>query len=66
MSDCCRYVEPALWNDLVMATALVHLIGTTALHGALREVADEVAHHGYIFLFVLIAAESFAFPCRAR
>ena len=45
-----------------MATALVHLIGTTALHGALREVADEVAHHGYIILFVLIAAESFAFP----
>ena len=45
-----------------MATALVHLIGTTALHGALREVADEVAHHGYLILFVLIAAESFAFP----
>lgn len=45
-----------------MVTVLVHLVGVAALHGALGEVADEVARHGYIILFILIAAESFALP----
>lgn len=39
-----------------------HLIVLVALHGALRDVADEVGRHGYVILFALIAAESFAFP----
>jgi membrane protein DedA with SNARE-associated domain len=50
------------WNGQVMETALVQVVGVAALHGALRDVADEVARHGYLILFVLIAAESFAFP----
>ncbi len=41
---------------------MAHVIVLVALHGALREVADEVGRHGYVILFVLIAAESFAFP----
>ena len=39
-----------------------HLIELVALHGALRDVADQVGRHGYIVLFALIAAESFGFP----
>jgi membrane protein DedA with SNARE-associated domain len=41
---------------------VAHVIVLVALHGALGEVADEVGRHGYIILFLLIAAESFAFP----
>ena len=42
--------------------ALTHIVVLVALHGGLRDVADEFARHGYVILFVLIAAESFAFP----
>ncbi len=42
--------------------ALTHVIVIVALHGVLRDVADEVGRHGYVILFMLIAAESFAFP----
>ena len=42
--------------------AVAHLSALVALHGALRDVADQVGRHGYVILFVLIAAESFAFP----
>ena len=45
-----------------MMTTLVHLVAVVALHGALSDVADEVARRGYLSLFILIAAESFAFP----
>jgi membrane protein DedA with SNARE-associated domain len=39
-----------------------HVIVLVALHGALRDVADQVGRHGYVILFALIAAESLAFP----
>ena len=42
--------------------ALTHVVVLVALHGVLRDVADEVGRHGYVILFILIAAESFAFP----
>ncbi len=42
--------------------AFTHVVVLVALHGVLREVADQVGRHGYIILFVLIASESFAFP----
>jgi len=42
--------------------ALVQVVVPAALHGALRDIADQVARHGYLILFILIAAESFAFP----
>ena len=42
--------------------ALTHVVVIVALHGVLRDVADEVGRHGYVILFMLIAAESFAFP----
>lgn len=45
-----------------MVIDAVHVIVIVALHGALRDVADQVGRHGYAILFVLIAAESFAFP----
>ena len=45
-----------------MTTCLSHIVLLAAVHGALRDVADEVARHGYVVLFVLIAAESFGFP----
>ena len=41
---------------------LAHVAVAAALHGALRDVADQFARHGYLILFILIAAESFAFP----
>jgi membrane protein DedA with SNARE-associated domain len=41
---------------------LAHVVVLGAVHGALREVADQFARHGYLILFILIAAESFAFP----
>ena len=41
---------------------VAHVIVLVALHGVLRDVADEVGRHGYLILFVLIAAESFGFP----
>jgi membrane-associated protein len=45
-----------------MLLILAHVAVPAALHGALRQVADEFARHGYLVLFILIAAESFAFP----
>ena len=45
-----------------MVIGVAHAIVLVALHGALRDVADQVGRHGYVILFVLIAAESFAFP----
>jgi membrane protein DedA with SNARE-associated domain len=45
-----------------MMLALFHIVGLVALHGALRDVADQVGRHGYLIIFLLIAAESFAFP----
>jgi membrane protein DedA with SNARE-associated domain len=45
-----------------MVIGVGHAIVLVALHGALRDVADQVGRHGYAILFVLIAAESFAFP----
>lgn len=45
-----------------MVIGVAHVIVLVALHGALRDVADEVGRHGFVILFVLIAAESFAFP----
>jgi len=42
--------------------AVFHIVGLVALHGALRDVADQVDRHGYLIIFILIAAESFAFP----
>jgi len=45
-----------------MVTAVAHVVVLVALHGDLRDVADLVGRHGYVVLFVLIAAESFAFP----
>ena len=42
--------------------AVAHGVVLVALHGALREVADEVGRHGYLILFALIAAESFGLP----
>jgi len=45
-----------------MVIGVAHVIVLVALHGALRDVADQVGRHGYAILFVLIAAESFAFP----
>lgn len=42
--------------------AVAHGVVLVALHGTLREVADEVGRHGYLILFALIAAESFGLP----
>jgi membrane protein DedA with SNARE-associated domain len=42
--------------------AVAHGVVLVALHGALRDVADEVGRHGYLILFALIAAESFGLP----
>jgi membrane protein DedA with SNARE-associated domain len=39
-----------------------HVIVLVALHGALRDVADQVGRHGYAILFALIAAESLGLP----
>jgi membrane protein DedA with SNARE-associated domain len=41
---------------------VTHVIVLAALHGVLRDVAGQVGRHGYLIVFVLIAAESFAFP----
>ena len=35
---------------------LAHAVVLAALHGALRDVADQVGRHGYVILFGLIAA----------
>jgi membrane protein DedA with SNARE-associated domain len=46
-----------------MTPVLAHaLVVAAALHGVLRDVADEVGRHGLVILFVLIAAESFGSP----
>jgi membrane protein DedA with SNARE-associated domain len=45
-----------------MTAVLAHAFVAAALHGALREVADQVGRHGLVILFVLIAAESFGSP----
>jgi membrane protein DedA with SNARE-associated domain len=45
-----------------MVSFLMHVVVLAAVHGALRDVAAEVARYGYVVLFVLIAAESFGFP----
>jgi membrane protein DedA with SNARE-associated domain len=42
--------------------AVAHGVVLVALHGALRDVADQVGRHGYLILFALIAAESFGLP----
>jgi membrane protein DedA with SNARE-associated domain len=42
--------------------ALTHIVVLVALHGVLRDVADQIGRHGYAILFALIAAESFASP----
>lgn len=41
---------------------LVHVAAVAMPHGALRDVLNEVARHGYLIIFVLIAVETFAFP----
>jgi len=41
---------------------LAHAVVLAALHGALRDVADQVGRHGYVILFGLIAAESLGLP----
>lgn len=41
---------------------VTHIVVLVALHGVLRDVADEVGRHGYLILFGLIAAESFGLP----
>jgi membrane protein DedA with SNARE-associated domain len=41
---------------------VTHIVVLVALHGVLRDVADEVGRHGYLILFALIAAESFGLP----
>lgn len=46
--------------DMVMW--LTHAVVLVALHGDLRDVADQVARHGYVILFVLIATESLGLP----
>ena len=45
-----------------MTAILAHAVVAAALHGVLRDVADEVGRHGLVILFVLIAAESFGLP----
>jgi membrane protein DedA with SNARE-associated domain len=45
-----------------MVFGVTHIVVLVALHGALRDVADEVGRHGYLILFALIAAESFGLP----
>jgi membrane protein DedA with SNARE-associated domain len=45
-----------------MVMWLTHAVVLGALHGDLRDVADQVARHGYVILFVLIAAESLGLP----
>ena len=42
--------------------AVVHVAALTALHGDLGDVANLVGRHGYLIIFILVAAESFAFP----
>ena len=42
--------------------AVVHLVAQAALHGDLGDAANLVGRHGYLIIFILIAAESFAFP----
>ncbi len=49
-------------SHLASIVIMGHVLVLVALHGALRDVADQVGRHGYVILFVLIAAESFAFP----
>ena len=39
-----------------------HAVVLAALHGALRDVADQVGRHGYVILFVLIGTESLGLP----
>lgn len=46
--------------DMVMW--LSHAVVLAALHGALRDVADQVGRHGYVILFALIATESLGLP----
>jgi len=41
---------------------LSHAVVLAALHGALRDVADQVGRHGYVILFALIATESLGLP----
>jgi membrane protein DedA with SNARE-associated domain len=45
-----------------MVMWLTHAVVLAALHGALRDVADQVGRHGYLILFGLIAAESLGLP----
>ncbi len=45
-----------------MTALLAHAFVAAALHGVLREVADQVGRHGLVILFALIAAESFGSP----
>ena len=45
-----------------MTAVLSQIAVAAALHGVLRDVADEVGRHGLIILFLLIAAESFGSP----
>jgi membrane protein DedA with SNARE-associated domain len=39
-----------------------HLLLIAALHGSLGYIANQFVRHGYLVLFALVAAESFAFP----
>ena len=45
-----------------MVLWLSHAVMLAALHGALRDVADQIGRHGYVILFALIAAESLGLP----
>ena len=55
--------NPGIVTSVVdMAMWLNHAVVLAALHGALRDVADQVGRHGYVILFVLIATESLGLP----
>jgi membrane-associated protein len=62
VGDAGSCVSPLRRPTITLLLVLAHVAVPAALHGALREVADQFARHGYLILFFLIAAESFAFP----
>ncbi len=55
-------VQPDREQFPATVIGFTHIVVLAVLHGALREVADEVGRHGYLILFALIAAESFGLP----